>query len=141
VFAVAIAGTPERHVQPSASGLQLPGFSGGYLVVDQLIQDIIHNGTQATAADIRSIVERMGSAPFDQRQIDVPTRERGREFDGHALDAWADALVLHVFRRITEEQWLPELDSATYFADLMAAVNHPSARLVVSATMDVMSNG
>ena len=53
--------------------------------VDQLIRELIRRGRAATADEIEQIIERMATAPFDERVVPVPTRLRGLSYHGRML--------------------------------------------------------
>lgn len=86
----------------------------------------------ATPDEVEQIIERMATAPFDQRLVRVPLDERGAMYQGDALGARANALTYHVIKRVViEPQWVYGTTAAQYMHDLRRAVRTPSARLIV----------
>ena len=100
--------------------------------VDRLIRELIHTGRPATATEVAQIIDRMATAPFDQRQVPVPTRMRGLQYRQTTLGAQADALTYHLIKRVVgERQWAEGTTAAEYVADLRRAVRASGTRLAV----------
>jgi hypothetical protein len=112
-------------VQPSEPASNHP--------VDQLIRRLVHDPTLvATPDDVAAIVERIATAPFNQRPVRVPGADRGLEYRGIVIGRVADPLMLHLAKRVRqEEEWSDGTTADEYLADLRAAVRHPRAHVLV----------
>lgn len=100
--------------------------------VDTLIRDLIRTRRAASDDEIVRIIDRMATAPFDQRLVPVPMKLRGITYQGHTLGARADSLTYHLLKRVVDErQWAIGTTAAQYVADIGRAIRHPSARLTV----------
>lgn len=99
---------------------------------DRLMWDLIAGGRSATADDVREIVERMATAPFNPQVVRVPTLERGAGYLGHTLGRREPSLVYHLTKRVTiEEQWATGTTAEQYMEDLRRAVRHAAARIMI----------
>jgi hypothetical protein len=104
---------------------------------DQLIQELIARPRTATADEIGQIINRIASAPFDTEMQRVPRALRGLTYQGITLGAEADALTIHLFKRVlADEQWAVGTDATAYLETLRAAVHTPLARLVLYRQWD-----
>lgn len=73
---------------------------------DRLIRELIHAGRPATAGETEQIIERMATAPFDQRVVPVGIRQRGLTYQGITLANRADSLMYHLAQRVLQDkQW------------------------------------
>ena len=99
---------------------------------DVLIRELVRTGRAAMPEEIARIIERMATAPFDQRVLSVPEKLRGVSSQGRRLGDRETALVIHLAQRIVGDlQWVAGTTAPEYVADLRSAVRDPSARLVV----------
>ena len=74
----------------------------------------------------------MASAPFDRRDLPVPSPLRGLSYQGRELGVRADALFQHLVQRVVDEgQWAAGTTAARYVGDLRRAVRHPASRLAI----------
>jgi hypothetical protein len=74
----------------------------------------------------------MANAPFDPRILPVGRKFRGLEYAGQILGDRARALVIHLAMRVVyDEQWQDGTTEQEYVDDLRAAIQEPSARLLV----------
>ena len=101
---------------------------------DQLVRELIRTGRAATPDDVRRIIERMATAPFDPGAVRVRVSERGMHYQGRTIGARVDSLTYHLTKRVVlEEQWVDGKTAWQYIADLRAGVKHSDARVVVYA--------
>ena len=100
--------------------------------VDELIRRLIRTADDATAEELRSIVDRIATAPFDPRLRPVPFQWRGQVVQGRALGQWDDALTVHWLQHVLiEQQWLPETTPDEYLASLRRGVRSPHAAVAL----------
>lgn len=100
--------------------------------VDQLIVRFIREEIEASPEDVDRIVQRIATAPFNRRPTRVLSRERGMMYGDIVLGRMADPLVLHLVKRVVdEEQWAIGTTADEYLSDLRAAVLHPHAQIMV----------
>ncbi len=99
---------------------------------DELIRRFIEVADlQPSHADIEMIVERMATAPFNNQMQRAPRRLRGH-LRGRLLEGRADALSLHLIKRVYEdEQWTRETTADEFLQDVRSAIRAKHARLVV----------
>jgi hypothetical protein len=71
---------------------------------DQLIRALVASGRPATDEEAELIVERLATAPFDQRPVPVPLKLRGINYRGQVLGARASSLTVHLVKRVVEER-------------------------------------
>jgi hypothetical protein len=100
--------------------------------VDSLISELAQSDRVPAPTEVRQIIRRMASAPFDRRLIPVPTRLRTLTYHGRTLGPRSDSLAYHLAKRVMDErQWAMGTTAVQYLADLRRAVRHASARLAV----------
>jgi hypothetical protein len=100
--------------------------------VDRLIVRLIHDDIEASSADVDRIVERMATAPFNQRPTRVLSRDRGMSYGDIVLGRVDDPLRMHLVKRVVEEaQWAFGTTAEEYLGDLKAAVLHAWVRVMV----------
>jgi hypothetical protein len=100
--------------------------------VDVLIRDLIRTPRPVSSDEVARIIERMATAPFNQRLISVPSKFRGLTYQGRMLGNHEDVWFLHLVQRVVaENQWADGTDAQTYLDDLRNAILHPTARLCV----------
>ena len=100
--------------------------------VDRLIVRLIREEIEASPEDVQQIVDRMASAPFNQRPVRVPAPDRGLVYGDIVIGRMADPLELHLAKRVVEEeQWTHGTTAHEYLNDLRVAVEYPGAHLVV----------
>ena len=113
-------------MQPPDSASQHP--------VDRLIVRLIREEIEASADDRQRIVDRMATAPFNQRPERVHGRLRGTTYGNIVLGRVALPLDLHLAKRVVEEgQWAFGTTSDEYLRDLRRSVLHPEAQILVYA--------
>lgn len=101
---------------------------------DQLIREIIAVPRPATDAEVRRIIERVATAPFNPAVVRVPGRERGATYAGHTLGARESSLVYHLVKRVAIERlWAEGTTASDYLDDLSRAVRSAAARLALFA--------
>lgn len=99
---------------------------------DRLIRHLAQASSPATRDEAEQIITRMAEAPFDRREVPVPTRLRGLTDQGHVLTARCDSLVYHLIKRtLDERQWADGTTHEEYLADLRRVVCHSASRLAV----------
>ena len=87
---------------------------------------------EASLEDIDRIVQRIATAPFNQRPTRVILRERGMVYGDIVLRRMANPLELHLVKRVVdEEQWAVGTTADEYLNELRAAVLHPHAHIMV----------
>jgi hypothetical protein len=99
--------------------------------VDILIRRIIGGERSAKQGEIEQIIERIGSAPFDDRLFRVPQELLADTALNLSLGERESSLVIHHARRLREEQWAPATTVAEYLSDLRASVRSADARLAL----------
>ena len=97
--------------------------------VDMLIRKIIAGEHRATEGDTEQIIERVATAPFDERPFRVPAELLAVTVFGLSLGDREPSLIIHHARRLLEEQWTTATTVAEYLADLRAGVRDSDARL------------
>lgn len=99
---------------------------------DNLIRHLIATGGPAFEAEVQAIIDRLAEATFSSNPYKVPTRLRVR-YLGQTLGARADSLSVHLLKRVLAEgQWAVGTTRADYLNDIRAAVQSPSARILVT---------
>jgi hypothetical protein len=99
---------------------------------DRLIRELIETRRAATNDEVEQIVERMASAPFEPRDISVPSELRGKRYLGNQLGARAPVLLVHPMQRVMlDRQWADGTTEDEYLEDLRRAVRAPAAHVVV----------
>src|SRR5687767_9844683 len=94
---------------------------------DRLIRELLRRRRTATSAEIASIQNRIGSAQFDTRMVQVPPREQRLTYSGQTLGTRAAADLLHLVRRIlVDRQWALGTTMSEYLGDLHTAVVDPA---------------
>jgi len=103
--------------------------------VDALIVRLVRDHEAvATPDDVAAIVERIATAPFSQRLLRVPARDRGLTYGGITVERLTDSLDYHLVKRVRDErQWAEGTTAAHYLRDLRTAVRSPGASLLVYA--------
>jgi hypothetical protein len=105
--------------------------------VDQLIARLVYEDADASPEDVQRIVDRMATAPFNQRPTRVLSRERGMVYGDIVLGRRADSLELHLVKRVVEEQqWAFGTTVDEYLNALRAAVQHADAQIMVYERAD-----
>jgi hypothetical protein len=100
--------------------------------VDIFIREMIRTRRSASDDEIVRIIDRMASAPFNQRLVSVPVKYRGLTYQGQTLSDREDIWRLHLFQRVVDErQWAEGTDQYEYLSDLRRAVRHFAARLCI----------
>jgi hypothetical protein len=100
--------------------------------IDELIVRLIRDQIDPSPEDVQRIVDRMASAPFNQRAVRVPGLDRGLSYGGIVIGRLADPLALNLAKRVEQdEQWADGTTTEGYLADLRRAVQHPRARILV----------
>jgi hypothetical protein len=99
---------------------------------DLLIRRLIQTRDAAAPEEIEQIVERMATAPFDQRALPVPMRLRGLSYQGQTLGVRHDSFGYHLVKRVVDErQWTEGTTAADYLEDLRRGVRNRGVRLAV----------
>ncbi|MCX6022384.1 MAG: hypothetical protein NTZ05_11780 [Chloroflexi bacterium] len=99
---------------------------------DRLMRDLITTGRAATPEDVRQIIERMATAPFDQRVLSVDGPLRGKLFQGSRIGFQEDSVRLHLMRRVlVDYRWTDTTSVEQYLSDMRNAVRHSTSRLAV----------
>lgn len=99
---------------------------------NRLIHDLITHPRSANEQEIRLIIDRIASAPFNTEIQDVPVRDRGRSYLGITLGLHAESLMLHLIRRVTgDEQRAIGTTADAYVGSLRRAIRDPNARLAL----------
>ena len=100
--------------------------------VDHLIAELLETDRDASPDDVRRIIERMATAPFDSRLTRVPISDRGLAYQGHVVAARETSLVVHLVRRVLlDRQWAEGTTAEQYVTDLRRAVRSQHTSLAV----------
>jgi hypothetical protein len=97
--------------------------------VDILIRQIIAGVYRPSESDIDQVIERIATAPFDERPFRVPPELIATTEFGLSLGVREPSLIIHYARRLLEEQWTVATTVAEYLADLREAVRGSDSRL------------
>jgi hypothetical protein len=109
---------------------------------DQLIRELLASGRQPTTSEIQLAVERIGTAPFNRREIQVDTDLVGRRYLGQPIPVRAETSLAHLWRRaLVDEQWTEGTTVEEYIADLRASVLRGQARVVIAVIRESPSAG
>ena len=109
---------------------------------DQLIRELLISGRRATDDEIRSLLRRIGTAPFNSKDIAVDGDLVGIEFLGQMIPERAEALCAHLWKRVlVDEQWAEATTADEYLADLRRSIADVSARIVIAVIRGSPSAG
>jgi hypothetical protein len=74
------------------------------------------------------ILERISTAPFNERDIAVDLGTVGREYLGQIIPLRAEARLVHLWKRVlVDEQWADRTTVDEYLGDLRASMLGGSA--------------
>lgn len=98
---------------------------------DALILELIDTGRQATADELKAIIEHVAQAPFATYLSRVPGRVRRPLAQmGIVTPARMPSVEWHLLERVyLDEQWPVGATVAQYMADLQQAVRHPDVQV------------
>jgi hypothetical protein len=110
--------------------------------VDQLIRELLTSGRYPTADELRLVIERIGTAPFNERELPVDVDLVGREYLGQRILTRAEANLVHLWKRVlVDEQWAYGTTLDEYLADLWASVLGGNAQVMIAVIRESPSAG
>ena len=99
---------------------------------DQLVHSLINTGRQATADELRQIIEHVAQAPLASRLLKI-NRWLRRTLERKGISIPRERLSageLHLLKRIRlDRQWPPDISVEQFVADLHQAVRHPDVQV------------
>ena len=99
---------------------------------DRLIHNLIAHPRSAMEQEIRLIIDRIASAPFNTDIQRVQRDERGRTYQAITLGVQADSLTLHLFRRVVEDsQWAAGTTAEAFVQSLQRAARDAHNRVAL----------
>lgn len=109
---------------------------------DRLIRELLVSGRRTSDHEIRTILERIASAPFNSREIAVNNALVEQEYLGLRIPHRAEASLAHLWKRVlVDEQWAEGTTVDEYVADIRASARDVNARLVIAVIRDSPSAG
>jgi hypothetical protein len=110
--------------------------------VDQLIRELLASGRRPTDSEIQLVIERIATAPFNDREIPVDADLVGRDYLGQLIPSRAEASFAHLWKRVlVDEQWAGGTTVEEYLADLRASVFGERVQAVIAVIRESPSAG
>jgi hypothetical protein len=99
---------------------------------DALMHELIARPRAATADEVKQIIDRIATAPFNTDIQRVPPRERSFHYAGKPLGMYSDSLTLHLVRHVHKDrQWARGTTSGEYVDILHAAARDSQAKIAL----------
>ena len=110
--------------------------------IDQLIREVLQSGRHPTDEEIQAMLERIGTAPFNRRDIAVDPDLVGREYLGQVIPVRAEARLAHLWKRVlVDEQWAVGTTVDEYLGDLRSAIFGGSVQVMIAVIRESPSAG
>jgi len=99
---------------------------------DLLIHELIARPRPATEQEIRLIIDRIASAPFNRDMQNVPIAQRGLGYRGIIPGAHMTSLALHFIQHVeVERQWATGTTIDAYLESLHRAARDPEVQIAL----------
>jgi hypothetical protein len=99
---------------------------------DRLIRELIATRRAAAPEEITRILDRIASAAFDPRAVNIPADHRGIVYGDRRLQPRDDSLFAHLVRWVVlDRQWMSGTTAEQFLRDLHRTARVEHAGLVV----------